>query len=105
MTNDHTACVTRGGRPAFVVNVEVFLERDGRWLLIRRGDQEAHAPGVLSGVGGKVEADGVGAAVLEETAGRWASGPQRHAKAVAKRRERPRPAGWRAGRSVGEWRR
>ena len=53
-----------------MVNVEVFLERDGRWLLIRRGEQEAHAPGVLSGVGGKVEADGIRAAVLEETARR-----------------------------------
>ncbi|GIH60533.1 hypothetical protein [Microbispora siamensis] len=51
-------CLTRGGRPAFVVNVEVFLERDGRWLLIRRGAKEAHAPGMLAGVGGKVEADG-----------------------------------------------
>ncbi|MBT2230509.1 NUDIX hydrolase [Nonomuraea sp. NEAU-A123] len=64
------ACVTGGGRPAFVVNVEVFLERDGRWLLIRRGEREAHAPGMLSGVGGKVEADGIGDAVLEETARR-----------------------------------
>ncbi|MEV7965135.1 hypothetical protein AB0O34_04040 [Sphaerisporangium sp. NPDC088356] len=31
-------CATRAGRAAFVVNVEVFLHRDGRWLLIRRGD-------------------------------------------------------------------
>jgi 8-oxo-dGTP diphosphatase len=53
-----------------VVNVEVFLERAGRWLLIRRGAGEAHAPGALSGVGGKVEADGAGADVLEETARR-----------------------------------
>ncbi len=65
-----SACVTRGGRPAFVVNVEVFLHRDGRWLLIRRGEQEDHAPGVLSGVGGKVEVDGAGDNVLEETARR-----------------------------------
>ncbi|MEU8172663.1 NUDIX domain-containing protein [Microbispora hainanensis] len=63
-------CLTRGGRPAFVVNVEVFLERDGRWLLIRRGRQEAHAPGTLAGVGGKVETDGAGLDVLEETARR-----------------------------------
>ncbi|MEV0389948.1 NUDIX domain-containing protein [Nonomuraea sp. NPDC050643] len=65
-----SACVTRAGRPAFVVNVEVLLERDGRWLLIRRGAQEAHAPGMLAGVGGKVEAEGAGADVLEETARR-----------------------------------
>ncbi|GGO13260.1 NUDIX hydrolase [Microbispora bryophytorum] len=63
-------CLTRGGRPAFVVNVEVFLERDGRWLLIRRGRRQAHAPGMLAGVGGKVEPDGAGLDVLEETARR-----------------------------------
>jgi hypothetical protein len=27
------------------VNVEVFLEREGRWLFIERGAGEAHAPG------------------------------------------------------------
>ncbi|MFB9677718.1 NUDIX hydrolase [Streptosporangium vulgare] len=69
-TSDMPACTTRRGRPAFVVNVEVFLERDGRWLLIQRGTQEAHAPGSLAGVGGKVEIDGAGADVLEETARR-----------------------------------
>jgi 8-oxo-dGTP diphosphatase len=61
---------TAGGRPAFVVNVEVFLHRDGRWLLIRRGAKEAHAPGTLAGVGGKVEADVEGADVLERCARR-----------------------------------
>ncbi|MGP3960751.1 NUDIX hydrolase [Nonomuraea sp. 3N208] len=65
-----TACLTRGGRPAFVVNVEVFLERDSRWLLIQRGSGEAHAAGLLAGVGGKVETDGAGVDVLEETARR-----------------------------------
>ncbi|GLW11944.1 hypothetical protein Misp01_70720 [Microtetraspora sp. NBRC 13810] len=65
-----SACTTTAGRPAFVVNVEVFLWRDGRWLLIRRGEQEAHAPGVLSGVGGKVEVEGAGDHVLEQTARR-----------------------------------
>jgi 8-oxo-dGTP diphosphatase len=69
-TSGMSACTTRRGRPAFVVNVEVFLERDGRWLLIQRGTQEAHAPGALAGVGGKVELDGAGADVLEETARR-----------------------------------
>ncbi|MEV4110197.1 NUDIX domain-containing protein [Nonomuraea sp. NPDC049695] len=65
-----TPCTTRAGRPAFVVNVEVFLERDGRWLLIRRGHQEAHAPGTLAGIGGKAEADGVESGILEQTARR-----------------------------------
>ncbi|WP_433256725.1 hypothetical protein ACQPYK_18310 [Streptosporangium sp. CA-135522] len=50
---------SRAGRPAFVVNVEVFLERDGRWLFIERGAHESQAPGALAGVGGKVEGDPV----------------------------------------------
>jgi len=60
----------QSGRPAFVVNVEVILERDNRWLLIKRGEQEAHAPGVLSGIGGKVEFGGAADCVLEDTARR-----------------------------------
>lgn len=62
-------CLTPGGRPAFVVNVEVFLHRDGRWVLIRRSEREAHAAGLLSGVGGKVDHGGGPAAadVLEQT--------------------------------------
>ena len=62
-----TGCITRRGRPAFVVNVEVFLHRGERWLLIKRSEQEAHAAGLLGGVGGKVEADGAEVDVLEET--------------------------------------
>jgi 8-oxo-dGTP diphosphatase len=63
-------CTTANGRPAFVVNVEVFLHRRGRWLLIRRSDEEAHAPGTLGGVGGKVDSGGTGDDVLESTARR-----------------------------------
>ncbi|MGC5014273.1 NUDIX hydrolase [Streptosporangium sp. DT93] len=69
-TPDMKPCTTEGGRPAFVVNVEVFLSRGDRLLLIRRGAREAHAPGTLAGVGGKVETEGAGADVLEETARR-----------------------------------
>ncbi|MEU6786714.1 NUDIX domain-containing protein [Nonomuraea angiospora] len=65
-----TACTTAAGRPAFVVNIEVFLERDGRWLLVKRGEGEAHAPGTLAGVGGKVEVDDGGADVFERAARR-----------------------------------
>jgi 8-oxo-dGTP pyrophosphatase MutT (NUDIX family) len=65
-----TGTVTAGGRPAFVVNVEVFLHREGRWLLIRRSAAEAHAAGAICGVGGKVESAGLGPSVLEETARR-----------------------------------
>lgn len=62
--------ITANGRPAFVLNVEVFLHRDGRWLLIRRGDGESHAAGTLAGVGGKAEPGGAGPRILEETARR-----------------------------------
>jgi 8-oxo-dGTP pyrophosphatase MutT (NUDIX family) len=51
--------ITSGGRPAYVVNVEVYLHRGDRWLLIKRSEQEAHAPGILAGPGGKIEIDGV----------------------------------------------
>ncbi|GAB4049968.1 NUDIX hydrolase [Catellatospora paridis] len=64
--------LTPGGRPAFVVNVEVHLHRDGRWLLIRRSEREARAAGLLSGVGGKVDLP-VGPVIpdiLEQTARR-----------------------------------
>ncbi|MEV0270559.1 NUDIX domain-containing protein [Hamadaea sp. NPDC050747] len=57
---------TQAGRPAYVVNVEVVLHRDGRWLLIRRGN-EGHAAGTLAGPGGKVETDGFLPGVLEAT--------------------------------------
>jgi 8-oxo-dGTP diphosphatase len=64
-------CLTAGGRPAYVVNVSVLLRRDGRWLLIRRGAGERHAAGLLSDVGGKVDAGaGDGPDVLEATARR-----------------------------------
>jgi 8-oxo-dGTP pyrophosphatase MutT (NUDIX family) len=64
-------CLTAGGRPAYVVNVSVLLRRDGRWLLIRRGAGERHAPGSLGDVGGKVDAGAAdGPDVLESTARR-----------------------------------
>lgn len=66
--------ITRGGRPAYVVNVEIYLHQDDRWLMIKRGESEAHAPGVLSAPGGKAEDAGpdpiVG--ILEQTAVREA---------------------------------
>jgi 8-oxo-dGTP diphosphatase len=43
----------------YIVNVEGAVVRDGRYLMVVRGEQESHAPGVLSLPGGKVEnADG-----------------------------------------------
>jgi len=51
----------------YVVNVEAAILRDGRYLMIVRGEQESHAPGVLTLVGGKVENAGDVDDVLEET--------------------------------------
>ena len=39
---------------SFVVNVEGAIEKDGRYLMIVRGADVAHAPGALSFPGGKV---------------------------------------------------
>ena len=38
-----------------IVNVEGGIFKDGRYLLVTRGEQESHAPGILSLVGVKVE--------------------------------------------------
>ena len=51
----------------FIVNVEAAVVRDRQYLLIVRGANEAHAPGMLSLPGGKVEQDGADVAVLEAT--------------------------------------
>lgn len=54
-------------KPLHIVNVEVAILREGRYLLIVRGATETHAPGTLSLVGGKVEAVGQVPDVLEES--------------------------------------
>ncbi|HZM77224.1 MAG TPA: NUDIX domain-containing protein [Candidatus Limnocylindrales bacterium] len=55
----------------FVVNVEVYLRRGDRCLLIRRGEGMSNAAGLLAGVGGKAEPDSVNRDdILEETARR-----------------------------------
>jgi ADP-ribose pyrophosphatase YjhB (NUDIX family) len=51
----------------YIVNVEAALVRDDRYLLIVRGANEAHAPGMLGLAGGKVEQEGADVAVLEAT--------------------------------------
>ncbi|MEL3971745.1 NUDIX domain-containing protein [Rossellomorea oryzaecorticis] len=51
----------------FIVNVEAAIHRDGKWLLIRRSEKEDHAPGMLSLVGGKCDAEGVSTEILERT--------------------------------------
>lgn len=52
----------------FVVNVQCAVIRDGRCLMIVRGDGVGHAPGVLAFPGGKVELEDGPSNVLERTA-------------------------------------
>jgi 8-oxo-dGTP diphosphatase len=51
----------------YIVNVEGAVVRDGRYLMVVRGEQESHAPGVLAFPAGKVENAGEADNVLEET--------------------------------------
>jgi 8-oxo-dGTP pyrophosphatase MutT (NUDIX family) len=51
----------------YVVNVEGFVVREGRYLMTVRSEQVAHAPGALGPPGGSVEAGSGMADVLEET--------------------------------------
>jgi 8-oxo-dGTP diphosphatase len=51
----------------YVVNVEAAILKNGQYLMIVRGEQESHAPGVLTLVGGKVESTGDVDDILEET--------------------------------------
>jgi len=50
----------------YIVNVEAAIVKDGRYLMIVRG-QEEYAPGGLSFPGGKVEGAGSRDDILEET--------------------------------------
>src|SRR5262245_13007556 len=49
----------------YIVNVEAAIVKDGRYLIIVRGERETHAAGALSMVGGKVEAAGSVKGILE----------------------------------------
>ena len=51
----------------FIVNTEAAIFRDGKYLMIRRSEKEAHAGGQLSLVGGKVEIEEASVNVLEKT--------------------------------------
>ena len=51
----------------YVVNVEGAVVKGGRYLMIVRGEEESHAPGVLTLPGGKVENAGNAGDILEET--------------------------------------
>ncbi len=58
----------RNNAAEFVVNVQCAVIRNGRYLMIVRGDGVGHAPGVLAFPGGKVELEDGPANVLERTA-------------------------------------
>jgi 8-oxo-dGTP diphosphatase len=51
----------------YIVNVEGAVVKDGRYLMIVRGEGEEHAAGVLAFPGGKVEDNEIASGVLEET--------------------------------------
>ncbi|MDQ1911680.1 NUDIX domain-containing protein [Paenibacillus sp. GD4] len=51
----------------FIVNVEGAVYRDDQWLVITRSMKEEHAGGTLSLAGGKVDAEGNSADILERT--------------------------------------
>jgi 8-oxo-dGTP diphosphatase len=54
-------------RLEYVVNVEAAIYRDGEYLLAQRAEQEDHAAGTWSLVGGKVEGVAEANDVLERT--------------------------------------
>ncbi|MFS0752089.1 NUDIX hydrolase [Oceanobacillus sp. 1P07AA] len=51
--------------PLFIINVEAAIYNRGKWLIISRSEQESHAGGLLSLVGGKVEYSEIELDVLE----------------------------------------
>lgn len=51
----------------FAVNVEGAINRNGKWLLIRRSEKEEHAGGSLSLVGGQCDVEGFSSDILERT--------------------------------------
>ena len=51
----------------YTVVVEGVIPMDGRWLLIKRSEQEEHEPGAISLVGGRVETTGFCHDVLEQS--------------------------------------
>lgn len=52
---------------SYIVNVEAAIYKGDKWLIIKRGEKEEHASGLLSMVGGKVETSIAEDNVLENT--------------------------------------
>jgi len=55
------------GSSHFIVNVEGAIFKGNKWLIIERSKKEAHAGGLLSLVGGKVDYEGNSSDILERT--------------------------------------
>src|SRR5690625_4535565 len=51
----------------FIVNVEGAIRKNDKWLIIKRSEKEAHAGGMHSLVGGKVNLEGNSSYILENT--------------------------------------
>lgn len=64
--------MTDTAQPMFIVNVEVAVWRDGRYLAITRAANEPVGAGEVTFPGGKVDLDLTATDVLEETARREA---------------------------------
>jgi len=56
-----------GQNKSFMINVEAAIYHDGKWLIIKRSLKEEHAGGMLSLVGGTVEANEMTNNLLEQT--------------------------------------
>lgn len=52
---------------SYIVNVEAAIYKNDKWLIIKRSENEEHAPGLLSNVGGKVETKATQNNILEKT--------------------------------------
>ena len=51
----------------FIVNVEGAIFKEGKWLLVRRSEQEEHGAGGLALVGGQVDQEGNSSDIFERT--------------------------------------
>lgn len=58
---------TKDNAHFYIVAAKGWIEKDGKFLLARRGPEELHMPGVWSLPGGKVETDTEEAHVIEKT--------------------------------------
>ncbi|MCM3357248.1 MULTISPECIES: NUDIX domain-containing protein [unclassified Psychrobacillus] len=51
----------------FIVNVEGAIYKEGKWLLVKRSEQEEHGAGGLALVGGQVDQEGNSSDIFERT--------------------------------------